>query len=46
MVVKIALEHVPDLRWIAVMMDREPPQARVGARGEAVAAEAPRVESA
>ena len=28
MVVKIALEHVPDLRWIAVMMDKEPPQAR------------------
>jgi predicted PurR-regulated permease PerM len=42
MVVKIALEHVPDLRWIAVLMDREPPQARVGARGEALAAEATR----
>jgi AI-2 transport protein TqsA len=37
MVVKIALEHVTDLRWIAVLMDREPPQARAGARGEAVA---------
>ena len=38
MVVKIALEHVPDLRWIAVLMDREPPQARMSARGEEVAA--------
>jgi AI-2 transport protein TqsA len=38
MVVKIALEHVPDLRWIAVMMDREPPQARVAARGDVVVA--------
>lgn len=38
MVVKIAMEHVPDLRWIAVLMDRHPPAEepppRVGA-GEA-----------
>lgn len=27
MVVKIAMEHVPDLRWIAALMDRHPPPA-------------------
>ena len=27
MVVKIAMEHVPDLRWIAALMDRDPPPA-------------------
>ena len=28
MVTKIALENVPDLRWIAVLLDQVPPQAR------------------
>ena len=28
MVLKIALENVPDLRWIAVLLDQVPPQAR------------------
>ncbi len=27
MVVKIVMEHVPDLRWIAALMDRDPPPA-------------------
>jgi AI-2 transport protein TqsA len=36
MVLKITLEHVPDLSWIAVMMDKLPPQAR---RAEAQAVE-------
>jgi AI-2 transport protein TqsA len=28
MVLKIALENTPDLRWIAVLLDKQPPQAR------------------
>jgi predicted PurR-regulated permease PerM len=28
MVLKIALQNVPDLRWIAVLLDKVPPQAR------------------
>jgi AI-2 transport protein TqsA len=31
MVLKIALENVPDLRWIAVLLDQVPPQAREAA---------------
>ena len=31
MVLKITLEHVPDLAWIAVLMDKLPPQARAAA---------------
>jgi predicted PurR-regulated permease PerM len=31
MVTKIALENVPDLRWIAVLLDQVPPQAREAA---------------
>lgn len=29
MVLKIVLENTPDLRWIAVLLDKSPPQARV-----------------
>jgi predicted PurR-regulated permease PerM len=32
MVTKIALENVPDLRWIAVLLDQVPPQAREAAQ--------------
>lgn len=32
MVLKIALENVPDLRWIAVLLDQVPPQAREAAQ--------------
>jgi AI-2 transport protein TqsA len=31
MVVKIVMEHVPDLRWVAMLLDRMPPQARAAA---------------
>ena len=37
MVLKITLEHVPDLAWIAVMMDNLPPQARAAAQAVAAA---------
>jgi AI-2 transport protein TqsA len=37
MVLKIILEHVPDLSWIAMVMDKLPPQAR----GKVVPAAAP-----
>ena len=36
MVLKIALENTPDLRWLGVLLDKEPPQAR---EAEARAAE-------
>jgi predicted PurR-regulated permease PerM len=29
MVLKIALENTPDLRWIAILLDKSPPQARM-----------------
>jgi AI-2 transport protein TqsA len=48
MVLKIALENTPDLRWIAILLDKSPPQARaaeesasrpVDAEGEAAPVE-------
>jgi AI-2 transport protein TqsA len=40
MVTKIALQNVPDLRWIAVLLDKVPPQARdEAARAELTALE-------
>jgi AI-2 transport protein TqsA len=33
MVTKITLENVPDLRWIAVLLDQVPPQSRDAAAG-------------
>lgn len=38
MVLKITLEHVPDLAWIAVLMDKLPPQARAAAAASATGA--------
>jgi AI-2 transport protein TqsA len=32
-VTKITLQNVPDLSWIAVLLDKVPPQARVGSEG-------------
>jgi AI-2 transport protein TqsA len=29
MVLKIGLENTPDLRWIAILLDKSPPQARI-----------------
>ena len=39
MVTKIVLENTPDLRWIAVLLDKTPPQARVATPSPALAAE-------
>ncbi len=41
MVVKIMLENTEDLRWVAVLLDKSPPQARLSMAGAGTASPLP-----
>ena len=48
MIVKIMLENIEDLRWVAVLLDKSPPQLMASSGGDATdaAAAAPEVPTA